>query len=506
MRLKRRTLATRGVAGGVGTTPAASCAALLMALGVVFGVPFGATASADEPVAAKEPRLMSETSEITSVVDAFDGTNIDANFTIGFSQSFYHANIRRETGLFQPGLSTGGFVARTENVATYSQATSALDFGIDLGIFRDLALVLRLPVILADSRGLGDLDGSSRNPQRLQDPSGGQLFTVPHNAPNRSGVDWFSAGLDYAIFNQQRDQTKPTWVVGVEGRFAVGPALHACNADAGPGQPKCPDPDQTRHAGVDRDPGISRAMVGIGAHTVFSRRYNYVEPYMGFWFLAEVPEGYGDFAATNNLKGSLVNHPPLLGTFGVGVEVVPYEAPEQFRRFVADFRVKGTYHSAGREYSELFDALGSSQAPSLRNPNPGGYTADPANPGKSIVDSRAQQVFFSGITDQQAFGSLGTTASGTWQAGEHIKFQAGLGFTFNQSHLITAADACNPDFQSDPGAAGPCHGAVNGPAGSQTVTGIPNPNQHPVIDSPGRRFSVDDGTIVDLWLMGVVMF
>jgi hypothetical protein len=245
-------------------------------------------------------------------------------------------------------------------------------------------------------------------------------------------------------------------------------------------------------------------MLGIGAHTVFSRRYGYVEPYMGFWFLAEVPQGYGDFAATNGLKGSLVNHTPLLGTFGVGLEVVPYEAPEQFRRFTADFRVKGTYHSPGREYSELFDALGSSQAPSLRNPNPGGYTQGPNN--TSVADTSAQQVFFSGITDQQAYGSLGTSASATWQAGEHIKFQAGMGLTFNQSHLVTAADACNPDFKGDPGAAGPCHGIVPGANGGAPITGIPNPNNRPAIDSPGRRFSVDDGMIIDLWLQGVVMF
>ena len=459
-------------------------------------------ASADEPVAAKEPRLMSETAEITSVVDAFDGSNIDANFTVGFQQSFYHSNIRRETSLFQPGLTTGGFVARTENIASYSQATSRLDFGVDIGLFRDLALVLRLPVILADSRSLGDLNGSSANPQRLQDPTGGQLFNVPFNSPNRSGIDWFSVGLDYAIFNQQRDATKPTWVIGGATRIAVGSPLHACNAGHAAGTAQCADP--TGKSTADRDPGISRAMIGLDAHTIFSRRYGYVEPYMGFWFLAEVPEGYGDFAATNNLQGALVSHPPLLGTFGIGMEVIPYEAPEQFRRFSADFRVKGTYHSPGREYSELFDALGSSQAPTLRNPNPGGYTAGPN--GTSVADSAAQQVYFTGITDQQAFGSLGTSASATWQAGEHVKFQAGLGFTFNGSHLITAADACNPEFKDDPTKAGPCHGSIAGPNGSQAVTGIPNPNDRPVIDLPGRRFSVDDGTIMDLWIMGVVMF
>jgi hypothetical protein len=310
-------------------------------------------------------------------------------------------------------------------------------------------------------------------------------------------------GLNYAILNQQRDATKPTWVVGVEGRFGIGPRLHACN-DAAPGGIKCPDP---AHPSVDRsDPGISRGMNAIAAHTVFSRRYGYIEPYSGFKFLAEFPQSNSDFGATNDLKGSLLNHPPLQGTFMMGLEVIPWEHREQFQRLVADFRFKGTYVSPGREYSELFDALGSSQASSLRTPNPGAYHLDPVGGVKSVADPQAQQVFFTGITDQQAYGSFGASGEVTWQAGEYIKFSAGLGLTYNQSHLITTADSCNPDFKNDASLAGPCHLVSNGGAGSQPVTGIPNPNHREVIDNPGRRFSVDDTTIVDLWLRGVVMF
>ena len=94
----------------------------------------------------------------------------------------------------------------------------------------------------------------------------------------------------------------------------------------------------------------------------------------------------------------------------------------------------------------------------------------------------------------------------TWQAGEYVKFNGGLGLTYAQSHLITAADACNPDSaRATRAQSGPCRsGAVS--AGGGSATGIPNPNHRQVIDLPGRRFSVDDTTIVDLWLSGVVMF
>ncbi len=471
-----------------------------VAAGTLAWLAGAGAARADEPVAAREPRLMSETAEITSVVDAFDKDDpFDLNLVLGFQQTWKHANIRRETSLNQPGLSDGNFVASTENVASYSQQISTLNVGADVGIYRDLALILRLPIILQNAQKLSDLDGSSQNPQRLQDPTGQQIFTVPFQSPTRSGVDWFSAGLDWAIFNQQRDPTKPTWVIGLEGRFGVGSPMHACNMNA---VVQCPTPGKP---GVSRDPGISRAMNTLGAHTIFSRRFGYVEPYWGLWFLADFPQTKSDFGATDNLQGNVVNHPPLVGTFSMGTEVIPWERPEQFQRLVFDFRASGTYHSEGRDYTELFDALGSTQAGTLTSPNPGAYrnaTSGP-NAGMSVQDPSSQQVYFTGITDQLAYASVTGRFGVTWQAGEYIKFVAGIDLTYNESHVITADQACNPNFVGDPGAAGPCHST----SGNVTkVTGIPNPNYRPTLDVPGNRFLSDDGTIVDLWLNGVVMF
>lgn len=475
-------------------------AALTFAFGSVGAI--AREARADEPVSAKEPRLLSETGENTTVIDAFDKDDpFDANLLLTFRQQWKSANIRRETSLSQGNLSSGGFVSRNENVASYSQNTSTLEVGGDIGLYKDLALSLRLPIVLSDSRELGDLDGSSANPQRLQDPAGDQLFTVPFKSPNRSGLDQLGVGLNYAIFNQVRDDTKPTWVIGAESRFAIGPRLHACNDNAAI---RCPDP--ANPTGPSRDPGMSRGMTTLAVHTIASRRFGYVEPYMGFRMSIDLPQSNSDFGATSDVRGTLLSRPPTVGTFTVGTEVFPYENREAFQRIGFDFKFNGTYHSPGREYTELFDALGSSQARSLRDPNPGAYHAAADGSFSSVADPNAAKVFFSGITDQQAYSSFGGSMAVTWQAGEYVKFNAGLGLTYAQSHLITAADACNPDLGTgDAGAAGPCRaGAVS--AGGGSATGIPNPNHRPVIDLPGRRFSADDTTLVDLWLSGVVMF
>jgi hypothetical protein len=457
------------------------------------------TAGADEPVAAREPGMMSETAEITSVADAFDGNDpFDLNLVIGVSQSWKQAKIRRESQLPQNGLegapgSQAGFIPATENIASYSSSMSVLNLGADVGIYHDLALILRVPVILSWSQKLGDLNGSSAvAPQILADPSGGQLFSVPSQSPTRSGVDYIAGGLDWAIFNQQRDLTKPTWVIGIEGRLAVGAPLHACQVVNGSNF--CPNPDGTPG---NRDPGISKGFNSVIGKTVWSRRFGYVEPYSGFWVQADFANGNSSDFAKWNVTQDLDRLPPLQGSFVMGIEAIPYESREDFQRLSADFRFKGTYHSPGRDYSELFDALGASQATSLRTPNPSSYTMGPA--GKSIVDPNAENVFFTGVTEVAAYGSFTLSASATYQIGEYIKLSVGGGFTYAQSHLITASDVCTPNNSATLGTAGPC--VTNG-----VIQGVPNPDHRDILDLPGHRFSVDDTTIVDLYAMGIVMF
>src|SRR5262249_39761547 len=162
------------------------------------------------------------------------------------------------------------------------------------------------------------------------------------------------------------------------------------------------------------------------------------EPYSGFWVQADFPSGDNDFGKWNPAQ-NLARNPPLQGSFALGLEVIPYEAREEFHRLTADFRFKGTYHSPGREYSELFDALGSSQAASLRSPTPAAYHDEN---GVSVADRGSEAVYFTGITEQQAYGSFTLSAAATYQVGEYVKFTLGAGFTYAQSHLITASDVC----------------------------------------------------------------
>ena len=145
----------------------------------------------------------------------------------------------------------------------------------------------------------------------------------------------------------------------------------------------------------------------------------------------------------------------------------------------------------------------------LVDPEPALATAleGPNNP-RSVVNPNSQKVYTTGLTDVQQHSQYTFSTELTWQAGEYIKFSLGGGYTIVQSHLLTFDQACNPDFSDDVTKSGPCKTTTQstGGATNTSATGIPNPNYRPVINTPGRRFKVDDSHAFDAWINATVMF
>jgi hypothetical protein len=493
-----------------------------------FGLLSEGVARADEPRSATEPRVMSEPGWVVDVIDAFDdGDPFDVNITLGFQYASKSARILRESTIARPGLTTGGFTSRTMNVADYKETTSKLVPRLDIGIYKDLAAHISLPIILNNARSLSAIQGSDRAPSGFVAPAlagapGEKLFNLPFQAPNRSGLEHIAIGLDINIFNQARDRTKPTWLFGFEGRFSVGTPMHACNPNKARGQIECADPGDINRDGrqqgsfeaqsvAPRSAGITRGTNALEVHTLLSKRVKYLEPYGGFAALFEFQNSSSDYGITD-LEGSLVNHPPLVGTMTLGLMVHPYENREKHSRVTIDLRFQGEYHSEGRDYSELFDALGSSNAGSLRQPQWSGYRANPACPinsttgcSPSIVDEGSQKTYFTGLSDVHAYGSYRGSISAMWQASEFVRFHFGVGYRHDQAHGISDDQPCNPDLKNDLTRAGPCK--TGGQNGQQFVqSGLPNPNYRASINAVGRRFFVDSSNTFDIFASGVVMF
>ncbi len=480
-------------------------------------------ALADEPRSATEPRVMMESGEVTNVVDAFDdGDQFDLNVSLAFSYASKSAKILRETSIAEPGLSTGGYTSRLLNVAQYTSQTATLTPRVDIGVYHDLAIYARMPIILSYSQKLEGLKGSDqKQATALMGAPGEQLFSLPFKAPDRSGVEYLALGLEFDIFNQARDPSKPTWLFGAEVRLSVGDSMHACDsaglctAPSDINRNKQHDNDFEGTDVSERQAGVTRGTIGLEGHTILSKRIKYIEPYGGFAALVEFYNS-NDFALTN-LDGSLVNHPPIRGKMIAGTMIIPWENREKYGRFTLDFRFTGEYVSEGRDYSELFDALGSSGAASMRNPQWAAYKANPnfveANCGagksgcrpRSVVDEGSQKTYNTGLTDVYAHGVYRGSVSATWQASEYVKFSIGGGYQFDQGHVITGDQPCNPTFKSDVGKSGPCHSG-NDTTQSISATGIPNPNYRPTINVTGRRFYVDASNTWDIGLSGTVMF
>ena len=518
-----------------------TCSALPLA-----GLLLTSLSHAEEPRKVSEPSVLREPSEVVQVVDAFDDDDLfDLHLTLGYESTWKSAKILRESSLTDPGFSDGGFSRANLNVADYSQRVSRLNTRADVGLYKDLALVIRLPIVLSDDRELKGLSGSDKNQSfALAGAPGEQLFQLPFKSPTRSGIEYLAIGIDASPMNQARDSTKPTWLIGIEGRFDVSEPMHACSKNpatlntnsglpAGAAQIQCANYSDINRNGTGgeytkdasgglipggslegtfnggRKPGISRGVTALEGHTIVSRRVKYIEPYGGFRALLEFQNSGSDYGATD-LKGSLVNHPPLKGTMIFGMNVIPWEVREAFQRLAFDFRFTGTYVSEGRDYSELFDALGTSDAATLRYPNFAEYQGGTGSAaGNSVVNPNSQKVYFTGLTDVQQHGVYTLSSSVNWQVGEFVKFNVGAAYTLTQAHFITFDQACNPDFANDLSKSGPCHGSkVDASSGKPTDTpsGIPNPNYRKSINDPGHRFKVSGSSDINAWINATVMF
>lgn len=498
-------------------------------------------AHAEEPRQPTEPTILSDTAvDLLEVPDAFDvGDPFDVDLRLKFDHENREAAVKRETASTDPGLTTGGYLSDGLPVGTYYESTQRLIPEVSVGIMREFALHVSLPVILANNRGLRETTPSG--PGALTGLPGETLFSLPFDAPTRSGIEYLAVGADLGLMNQFRNPTLPNWVVGIEGRFNVSEPMHACNANPIAGQVPCAYPADINRNGQndplgpafdaplddggnlsnepegnftgDRGPGVSRGTHALTGHAYVSRRLKYIEPYTGIKALVEFQTDNSDYGPTD-LLGVLVNHPPLRGSVIAGIAVVPWEQPEKFARIGIDMRVEGTYVSEGRDYSELFDALGSSSAPSLRNPNFSEYQSndqggiqDPINP--SIVDPNSRRVNFTGITDVQQHGDYKLQARFTWQAGQYVKFDIGAAWRIIQAHLVTFDQACSPSPFVAIEDAGPCKVNTSAGAGGAPTwqgTGIPNADYRAVINAPSHRYRVDTSHGFNFWLRASVLF
>lgn len=469
--------------------------------------PAAASAQARDGAAPRDPlHLLSEPARIVDVVDSFDaGSAFSFRLTAGFLYQRRAATLERELRVSDPTTGMGG--VQFARVGDYVENTSTLMVNAELGLFHDLALTFGLPFVVSNTREIRSLTspGAMEGNNALadgwtQNGTATSLFQVPFRSPDRSGIDQVRLGLAWSILNQQRDRTKPTWTVRFEWRPPVGDVLRACNASPAAGTAQCPAANSVPNVPAGTvaatgtasrpvsagSPGISRGLHGVYFQTAIARRFGFVEPYAALDFLAEFPLRDTTFRYFDTPYGQLASFPPITSSLVAGVELVPWENRETWQRLSVDLRFRGTYRSQGRDYSPLYDALGSSTSRALAAP---GCPSNVRNADGTCQPGR--EVFFDGLTTTGSNVQVNGQLAVAVQPVKFLRIDLGVGITWRSPYMLTVTDACNPG-ETVPAAHPEWRGGcVNDSA--------PDPTHRVAIDQPGGRFRTNGDTTFDFF-------
>lgn len=255
----------------------------------------------------------------------------------------------------------------------YQLADTRLKFDAHLGVWRGLELHFGLPIVFQQDRSWTFASGTDATNTTLfrtcqtaggagcADPGRGtgRLFDVPAAGAQsfRGGLGDVSFGLAWAIFDQKKDDTKPTWVLRLEYFAPTAVKLNPSVATK-----------------VDDRGGIGEKLHRTQFSTTLARRIGFAEPYFQVHYTLPVlgtdvysncddpsadrmsrPENCGTGPWTREETGLKPQHK---GGFVIGTELYALERPRLHQKLSFDLRSYLTYASQGRVYNEMSDLLG----------------------------------------------------------------------------------------------------------------------------------------------------
>jgi hypothetical protein len=418
--------------------------------------------------------------EITRVATAAEPDNpVDVDLSIRWDR------LQKE-GLISREWDVGGSIEDVPQLR-FTRTATAIVPRVAVGIYRDLELHAEIPYVLAD-----DMEWRYATASGI--PVGGtSLDTIANNDVDPSGVPCTGAcplfpvgngttayhggkagdllvGVAWAVLSDERDETKPKWVVGFDmtfpsaelydpaaGRAADWSSPHASGANPGPFGQKL--------WRFDFSTALSRRM-GIldpyfRAHATVQRKstntYSNCDNALALEGASPLPQGptwmFENCVLFDEDAGA---QPPYLLGLLFGAEVTPYEDAAAGKKVLIDLRVTADYVSSARWYNELTDMSG-----------------------------RLHR------TDDHATVSalLGLLV----QASQYVSLEAAASIGTQTAHYITGEPL------------GRVRGEDPGPPYDATNPDL-NPNFDWRYDSPGRRFRVSEVSLFDVRVSGILRF
>lgn len=370
-----------------------------------------------------------DAAEVTRVLTARSLKDFDVHVSVDYRHDQSKAAIKRE--YVQP---TGTVVV---NDAIYRQSRDSMQLRAEAAVFRDLSFTLAGSFVLGDQRGLdfdrggdcaavpcletllrdGIVPGTQGTSWGLDADQGGRPFTPPSGrifrGPSRSGFEYLGLGLRWSAMNQARDNTKPTWTVGLETRLSV-----AADQRFDPSKP-------TANRGV-----------GLGYHqilltTLFSRRFGDYEPYMGGFLMQPALTSTSVY---KNLGTGSYGLPQRRIGGQLGIEGTMWEDRAIHARFALEAAGRFEYRFEGLAQSPLWEALsGDSRC-----------TTDASRCRAGIdVDSKGGAAPNSGIVRSPAYGLVGWDAGLSAHFGRYARLRSLFGMFFEEAHFLTDAASGN---------------------------------------------------------------
>ncbi len=337
-----------------------------------------------------------------------------------------------------------------DNLETQVDSTKlTLDFALKFGLYKDLQFQIRVPYVLIDSHKYRYADGvdeanSSIAPSsaRISADSSANFSTYKFfdlssttTEYKRSGFSDPTIGLAWAPFNDERDDTKATLLIGMDYRMPISPVRRAGNDSVGEG------------------------MHELHWKVASSKKFDWIEPYFGLQYylpLAATDSPILDVDPANS--GQVFKQAPQRGDITIGTEFIPFEEPLKGIKYTFDVQFRFGYTSDGRDYSPLFDAFANNSCNGKRlsevqaggaSPECGWIAQQPSNaplrggkpnPLYDLSNAQSDPSFnFDGITTTESYGSFAGKIGFTAQPSKYFQLRGGVSLTHHQDHFITNA-------------------------------------------------------------------
>ena len=415
------------------------------------------------------------------VASAFDDDDpIDIHLSLDVIFETHSASLYREHVRQTPSAQPGDPLPVVRDLAS-SQTRQLLVPRAAVGIYHDLELALTLPVVLSDTRSISrDVPGAD-SPAVIDGLVDAAGFDAGANGPigggstlfkgvKRSGLDQLWLGMTYALTNQTRDWSKPTWTVGLELRLSVGSIMKFDRQNPG------------------GSTGVSRGVHELRASSAFARRVGPIEPRGEIWWMGPIgrrgdnpddPEssrywevGFGQEPFGPRHKAGI--------TMGMGL--VAWESDVRRRRLVVDLDLSGTSFFEGRDYSEMWELLA--------------YAGDAQGGGPLILDrdpvtAGVQPLDHPGVTNIENHLRLGGKVGATFDLGR-LRLVGSFGYERDTRHHVTWTDAGKDGDDADD---------FITPNTSEI-----NPLHQPIIDIAGRRYIAEGAGTFTLDLAAMFLF